>query len=536
MDAQTEHILAIARKHFPYPTPNPGQLETIVETVKAFKSGKKHVVVQAPTGIGKSAIAKTVHSVMAELSPDRFRTTITTASKALQDQYTEEYKQIYDLRGRTNYDCPHSLGPYNSGSCRGARRRKECNAKAECPYLQTRNHWCNIADLRVTNNSFSIEACAMLVMRPENRANLIIIDECHEIDDSLLEHTKIMLRPSDFWGIDDLSEQIKKVISLFTMIPLGVPVVTTDNMKQAFAEFAERASAVYDRLVEDFEKRNGDLDALGDKIDTMETIMDKLGMFIGPEVSTWIVEEVNPDLSYLSLKPIKASQVAYYGLFRKADYFLHMSATICGFGEYAESLGIKDDEVEYLDAPNPIPVASRMVYVPAKQKVSGTIDYDQLTENIDNLISLHPEENGLIHTVSYMLANEVFKRSKHRDRMFMSKDRAEMVSELRTRKNVVVLSPSIEKGFDAKGDMARFQIVAKVPFPYLGDSLVKYNSTNTAGWYERKTALRVVQACGRVTRGVSDFGVTYIIDTNFRRLYEQNPHLFPEWYKQSVRM
>lgn len=537
MDEERNLILEVARRHFPHPVPNPGQIEAVVEIVHAFKNGKKHVVVQAPTGIGKSDIATTVHRTLAELATDRFRTTIITATKALQDQYTENDKKIYDLRGRNNYDCPINQGPYNSGSCRTARRRKECSGGAVCPYLAARTQWCNIEDLRLTNNSFQIEAPGALVMMPERRANLIIADECHDLDDSMLEHTKVDMRANEFRNLGfGIEEAVMEFNSLFTMVPSGVMVQITPLMREKLMEFGRRIIMALDDYEAKFKARQGDMNMLGDAMEILERNTEKAALFLTDEVAMWIVETCDPDARTLVLKPIEARQVADFALFRKADKFLHMSATICGFSEYALALGIKPEEVLFLDVPNPIEAKRRAVYATGSVKVSGRdIDYDALTTAIDTILDMHPEENGLIHTVSYMLANEVYKRSRHRDRMFMTKDRNEMVNELRNRKGVVVLSPAIEKGFDAKGDMARFQIVAKVPFPHLGDSLVKYNASNTPGWYPRKTVLRVVQACGRVTRGVTDYGVTYIVDSNLRRLYNDNPTLFPEWFKESVR-
>jgi Rad3-related DNA helicase len=119
--------------------------------------------------------------------------------------------------------------------------------------------------------------------------------------------------------------------------------------------------------------------------------------------------------------------------------------------------------------------------------------------------------------------------------MLVSKDRQEILSELtRKEKGSIVLSASIEKGFDAKGDIARWQIIPKVPYLYLGDPLVSLNSKIRPNWYARKAILRIVQAAGRVTRGVDDHGVTYILDSNFSRLLSQNADMFPSWFLDSL--
>jgi Rad3-related DNA helicase len=275
-----------------------------------------------------------------------------------------------------------------------------------------------------------------------------------------------------------------------------------------------------------------DKENIGDMLELLQQIGDKTEIFDSTLEGEWIVDSWK-ESTLLVVKPVYAWQVSEYALFRKAKHFLHMSATICGVEEYAGGLGIK--EYEFLDVPNPIPKENRKVFYIPKHKVSGSIDYDGLTNTIDKLIDINQNKNGLIHSVSYALANEVYKRSKHSKNMLVSKDRYEIISELtKDKKGSIVLSASIEKGFDAKGDMARFQIIPKVPYLYLGDPLVKLNSTIRPNWYARKAVLRIVQASGRVTRGVDDYGVTYIIDSNFGRLLNQNMNMFPSWFLDSL--
>ena len=88
--------------------------------------------------------------------------------------------------------------------------------------------------------------------------------------------------------------------------------------------------------------------------------------------------------------------------------------------------------------------------------------------------------------------------------------------------------------YDFKNDMCRFQIIAKVPFHYIGDKWVALNMGRDPEWYARKAIVRLVQASGRAVRGVNDYASTYIIDANFERLFKYNKHLFPKWYLDSV--
>ncbi|BBK03808.1 hypothetical protein [Enterobacter phage EspM4VN] len=53
-----DRIKSLAAEFFPYDTANPGQMECIVEAVDALLNKKvKHVIIEAPTGVGKSSSA-----------------------------------------------------------------------------------------------------------------------------------------------------------------------------------------------------------------------------------------------------------------------------------------------------------------------------------------------------------------------------------------------------------------------------------------------------------------------------------------------
>jgi len=87
------------------------------------------------------------------------------------------------------------------------------------------------------------------------------------------------------------------------------------------------------------------------------------------------------------------------------------------------------------------------------------------------------------------------------------------------------------EGVDLRGDMSRFQIVCKVPFPYLGSSLIRKKMSKWDWWYDLQTAKTVIQSVGRSVRSESDSAVTYILDTSWERFYRKNKHLFGPEFK-----
>jgi hypothetical protein len=92
----------------------------------------------------------------------------------------------------------------------------------------------------------------------------------------------------------------------------------------------------------------------------------------------------------------------------------------------------------------------------------------------------------------------------------------------------------LAEGIDLKGDASRFQIICKVPYPYLGDKLVQKRMRKWSWWYPLQTAKTVIQALGRSIRSSDDFAVSYILDSDWNRFYGQNQEMFPDTFKEAV--
>ena len=85
-----------------------------------------------------------------------------------------------------------------------------------------------------------------------------------------------------------------------------------------------------------------------------------------------------------------------------------------------------------------------------------------------------------------------------------------------------------------QGDLSRFQIICKVPFPYLGDKLIRKKMNKWKWWYDLQTARTVIQAVGRSIRSETDSAVTYILDSSWERFYKNNKSMFgPEFQEHA---
>jgi Rad3-related DNA helicase len=101
----------------------------------------------------------------------------------------------------------------------------------------------------------------------------------------------------------------------------------------------------------------------------------------------------------------------------------------------------------------------------------------------------------------------------------------------------VMFAPSMQRGVDLPGDLCRVQVIAKVPFPALGDRQVSARTHLPGGqtWYNVQAIRDVVQMAGRGVRSKDDHAVTYILDRQFgRNLWGKNKSMFPAWFNEAI--
>ena len=105
----------------------------------------------------------------------------------------------------------------------------------------------------------------------------------------------------------------------------------------------------------------------------------------------------------------------------------------------------------------------------------------------------------------------------------------------RTRERLRDLAADMrDRTLDLSEDLSRFQVLSKVPYPYLGDPFVKARMAHDDRWYSWNTALSLVQATGRSIRSREDRATTYMLDADFNNFMARASDILPDWWKRAI--
>jgi len=218
-----------------------------------------------------------------------------------------------------------------------------------------------------------------------------------------------------------------------------------------------------------------------------------------------------------------------------ADYVVFMSATIVSHEGFAESIGIKKEEYISIKEGSPFdPKNNPILFTPAGSMSSKNIDttIPLMARMVNEILNQHSNEKGIIHTHNTRIAKYI-KENVRSDRLIIAygENREESLNKhIKSKKPTVLISPSMSEGVDLKGDLSSFQILCKVPFPYLGDKVTKKKMNKWSWWYNTQTVRTIVQSIGRSIRKESDKAVTYILDSDWSRIKSRSRELFPKGF------
>jgi Rad3-related DNA helicase len=239
--------------------------------------------------------------------------------------------------------------------------------------------------------------------------------------------------------------------------------------------------------------------------------------------------EYKEDEQACSVKPIFVGNMME--ALECAEKNLFMSATISP--EFMQTtLKLDPQKTKFIKLPSTFPKENKEVvfFDPMSLNYNSLKDeatVKRLRTNVAKIVKKHVEdgERGIILTPSFKLTQEIAGEiSKIKGyKLFEHKQGEKLEQILHAFKNyeglAILMSPSMFEGVDLPGELSRFQILVKAPFPSLGDKRMKFILDKHPSLYNAITIMKMVQGAGRSVRSADDHAVTYILDVNGQRLF-----------------
>ena len=362
----------------------------------------------------------------------------------------------------------------------------------------------------------------------------IVIDEAHNIETELSKFIEITI-----------SERFCKHTLKLQWPGSETQYQSVKCVKEVYHPKIKSQLSFMEKRIEEtgIKHRIEEFTKISKQLDLLRSHVKKVGSFLNVYKSeNWVYQKIpafGRSSRKLSFRPIDVSSFAHNYLFRLGYKVLMMSATILDSKTFCDSLGILESEAAFVSIPTPFPVQNRPIFINSIGSMSAKM-IDQtlptMAAAVEEILLAHKGQKGIVHCHTYKIARYLKDNIKsNRLLIHTSENRDEVLKKHeRSKKPSVLLSPSMSEGVDLKGELSRFQIIVKIPYPYLGDPLVRKRMNKWDDWYPLQTAKLIVQSAGRSIRSSDDSAVTYILDQDWNRFYNKNSNIFPRSFRESL--
>lgn len=526
--------------------PRQAQVDALNFIYDAIVTGYEDIVIAAPTGIGKTGIGAAFSFWANTLKVDGWASGsyYLVTQKMLQEQLERDFSRFTNfyerlsggLKSAADYPCD-TFGTCGIGGLQQnspIKCRKRSSSNRQCPYLTAKLRFDQSA-MAVTNYPYIFTEHTHVKKLP-GRVGLVA-DECHTLERQITSFIEVTV---DDESLQRWAPQLKRLTKMDTLPEFKDWLSTryvdalTSRLEMLTQQLAEESYAKKSTIQEHT--------SLDNHLKRTQTFCARLES----DSSGWIYwQESDKDRLKSIAKPISAAPYVSELIGEMAAVRLYMSAYPGPKSTFCRNLGLDPKATAWLELDSPFPAENRPVNIFDVGSM-GRRDQERTLPALMKAISIildgHADEKGIVHCNSYSLGKQIYdfiRAGKHAARVIFPVNADQRRNAMQTHRSskvaTVIISPSMAEGYSFDDDLARFQIIAKVPYPYLGDKQVAARKEQDPDWYIMHTVMTILQACGRVVRSETDFGSTYILDSDFRRLLDNHPQFFPDWFTKSFK-
>jgi Rad3-related DNA helicase len=462
----------------------------------------KYILLSLPVGSGKSLIGLAA-AVGAESA------FIVAPQNILLDQYAREFSDVPMVKGRSHYNCSWAGGRM---ACDEASETYESEHTKHCAnYIPARNDFWG-APVSVTNLHYAAFARCPDEFGNNAHRRLLVVDECHELEPMLLSlfHVKVLRKDAEALEIDFRQKDVEGLFNDYV---------------SRVGRGTEEDDARLKTIVPDIQQR-----------DRMKSTARKLvGIGQQDTANPWHIDR-DSDRNVINVRPLFARKMAQR-LLGMADRVLFMSGTPGKADNFFRNLGIEPKDTAVVEVDSDFPRGHGVELVKNAPYVTGSNLIATLPILADCCAQAMRESStskGLILCASYALQKELAAAlaTEFGSRLIVSSTgtRTDAVAEHKRRTDpTVLIAVNMHEGLDLSDGLARFLVIPKVLYT-ARDSWITERERLDSGYYNRLTAARMVQACGRVVRGPTDWARIYILDGNFLGVMKRCPAEFPAYF------
>lgn len=524
-------------EYFPLPEPRPQQVQALKYVQDVIGRGYTDIVLELPTGSGKSACGCAIAAWAQENLPmdPVFRpgAYILVQQKVLQDQIESELDRLGAkaqatlIKASVEYICPM----FKRCSAGMVDRRCNCIELGQCVYKIAKGRFIS-ATVAVTNYSYYF--CERSYVGQIEPRCVLVMDEVHNLSQAVLRMVDVVVSEEKLpqyapsMDADDFIE-IAKSRSLSDFIIF----LETDYLP-AVNEQAEIMLALNDsdeNIKEAYE--------IAQHFQKVQSFVDRAKS--NPHGWVFWKEENRDGKITLTARPLDAAPYFDELVGKESKIRVYLSAFPGPKGIFCSELGLDPKKVAWMRQRSQFLPVNRPVHllgVGSMSRARQEVTLPAVLRMVRKIIEAHPDTRGIIHTHSYKLADSVAESlTEFEHRLVYPKNADQREEALKTHAQLpagILISPSVGEGFDFRGDLARWQILCKVPYPSLGNKHTAAMAERNPLWYKAETVKHFLQICGRITRSVDDFGETFVLDSDITQVLRETSSYLPTWFREGV--